>query len=268
MRDDEQHWFNIVSEQVLYLHTRAAVTLFDELLSKVFGEKLADHLPTRVLPVSVDPPKDLTLLLDEEYKQIRSLLAPGRRARHEARARIRTPLALEAHVEPDTRVSRKDVDRVENGIKDRQTRKKVFPRLEDLTTQVDGEGLKITVHFSKKAGAPVRYVAGESAPAAAVREVDLQRKFHRSPAELATALSMTGPKATALRQHLGIDSDPNAMHEFVFGSQKHRRYSDNALRRMRETLDVVDVDDVWEGHKPVRRGKQVRVCTVHGCAGA
>ena len=27
MRDDEQHWFNIVSEQLLYLHARAAVTL-------------------------------------------------------------------------------------------------------------------------------------------------------------------------------------------------------------------------------------------------
>jgi hypothetical protein len=32
LRDDEQHWFNDVSEGLLYLHARAAVTLFDELL--------------------------------------------------------------------------------------------------------------------------------------------------------------------------------------------------------------------------------------------
>ena len=31
MRDDEQHWFNEVSEQLLYLHARAAITLFDDL---------------------------------------------------------------------------------------------------------------------------------------------------------------------------------------------------------------------------------------------
>ena len=27
MRDDEQHWFNVVTEQILYLHARAGVTL-------------------------------------------------------------------------------------------------------------------------------------------------------------------------------------------------------------------------------------------------
>ena len=52
LRDDEQHWFNDVSEGLLYLHARAAVTLFDELLFRAFKERLADHLPTRVLPVS------------------------------------------------------------------------------------------------------------------------------------------------------------------------------------------------------------------------
>ena len=58
MRDDEQHWFNEVPEQLLYLHIRAGVTLFDDLLQQAFDDRLADHLPARVLPVSADPPKD------------------------------------------------------------------------------------------------------------------------------------------------------------------------------------------------------------------
>jgi hypothetical protein len=115
MRDDEQHWFNEVPEQLLYLHTRAGVTLFDDLLQRAFGDRLADHLPVRVLPVSADPPQDLAIVLDDEYSQIAALLRPGRRARHQARARIRTLLAMEAHVEPEARVSSKDVDRVERG---------------------------------------------------------------------------------------------------------------------------------------------------------
>jgi hypothetical protein len=129
MRDDEQHWFNEVSEQILYLHVRTGVTLFDDILQRVFGERLNMLFPERVLLVSADPPHDLALLLDDEYTQIKELLRPGRRARHEARARIRTLLAMEAHVEPETRVSSKDVDRVEEGIRNGDPRVKVLPRL-------------------------------------------------------------------------------------------------------------------------------------------
>lgn len=50
LRDDEQHWYNDVDEALLYVHLRAAVTLFDDLLQRVFAEHLADHLPRRILP--------------------------------------------------------------------------------------------------------------------------------------------------------------------------------------------------------------------------
>ncbi len=98
LRDDEQHWFNDVSEGLLYLHARAAVTLFDELLFRAFKQRLADHLPNRVLPVSTEAPQDILLLVDREFTNIGELLKPGRRARGDARAKIRTLLALEAHV--------------------------------------------------------------------------------------------------------------------------------------------------------------------------
>ena len=171
MRNDEQHWFNEVSEQLLYLHARAGVTLFDDILRHVLDDSLAAHLPGRVLPVTADPPQELSIVLDDEYSQIASLLRPGRRARPQARARIRTLLAMEAHVEPDAHVSSKDVDRVEKGIRTGDTRDQVFPRLKDIATSVDGEGITVKVHFTKTHGSPVRYVADLSVPAAAVREV-------------------------------------------------------------------------------------------------
>jgi hypothetical protein len=200
MRDDEQHWFNEVPEQLLYLHVRAGVTLFDDLLQRAFGDRLASHLPARVLPVSAEPPQDLAIVLDDEYSQIVALLRPGRRARPQARARIRTLLAMEAHVEPAARVSSKDVDRVERGIRDGNSRAQVFPRLAEIATSIDGTGIAVTVHFTKKQGPPVRYEADESRPAAAVREVDLQRKYHRTAADLAAAAGLTGPRAHALRR--------------------------------------------------------------------
>ena len=132
MRDDEQHWYNEVDEGILYVHARAAITLFDDLLQRIFGERLAEHLPLRVLPLSTEPPQDFDVLVDREYRKIAELLRPGRRAGADARARIRTLLALEAHTDPETRVSVKDVSRVEKGIRAGRARTVVFPRLTNV----------------------------------------------------------------------------------------------------------------------------------------
>lgn len=265
MRDDEQHWFNLVSEQILYLHTRAGVTLFDDVLQRVFAERLATHLPMRVLPVSVDPPRDLAIILDEEYSQIEALLQPGRRAGHEARARIRTLLAMEAHVEPDARVSNKDVDRVERGVRSGESREHVFPRLENVATAIDGTGLTLTVHFAKKQGAPVRYVADDSVPAAAIREVDLLKKYHRSATKLASALGLTTSRSTALRRHLGIDEEGPYSHLIELDATRLRRYSDNAFTTMRDAITTVDMDAIWQAHRPRSRSNARPACPVPGC---
>lgn len=73
-----------------------------------------------------------------------------------------------------------------------------------------------------------------------------------SPSALADKLGLSRPRATALRRYLGIDDDGDCLHAFTFGSQKHPRYSDNALRRMEEALETVDMGEVWREHKPQR----------------
>lgn len=271
LRDDEQHWFNDVSEGLLYLHARAAVTLFDELIFRGFRQRLADYLPNRVLPVSTEAPQDILALVDSEYASIAELLAPGRRARGEARAKIRTLLALEAHVSEDTKVSDSDVGRVEKGIKAGKTRQQVFPKLNSLSAEVIGNGVTVRVRIVKQADAlPVRLVRDgdvEAMDAAAVREVDLQKKYHWSPFDLADKLGISGPRAKALREHLGIDGDPNCLHVFEFGSQKHPRYSDNALSRMREALACQDMEAIWAAHGSGRRSKPHPPCLLPNCAG-
>ncbi len=273
LRDDEQHWFNDVSEGLLYLHARAAVTLFDELLFRAFKQRMADHLPNRVLPVSTEAPQDILALVDSEYANIAELLKPGRRARGDARAKMRTLLALEAHVAEDTKVSDSDVNRVEKGIKAGKARQQVFPKLNPLSAEISGEGLTVKVKIVKQADAlPVRLVrdgdAGEVVDAAAVREVDLQKKFHWSPFDLADKLNISRPRATALREHLGIDKDPDCLHVFEFGSQKHPRYSDNALTRMREAIVNQDMGAIWKSHGPGRRSKPRPTCSQADCADA
>lgn len=267
MRDDEQHWFTLVDEGLLYLHARAAVTLFDDLLHRAFGERLADHLPLRVLPIGSEPPQDFQTLVDREYANIAALLKPHRRARAEAAARLRALLAMEAHVEPDTWVSAKDVRRVLTGVRAGKSREQVFPRLSQVAAAVSGEGLTVEVRFVKKGGLPVQLVkADEPVDAAAFRVVDLQKKFHRSATDLAAAVGLTAPRAAALRAHLGIDIDEDCRHVFDFGSQKPVRYSDNAYTRMRDALaGDLDMEAVWAAHGRNRRRGPRPLCAQPGC---
>ena len=255
LRDDEQHFMGELSEGLLYLHVRAGVTLFAELLEKQFKERLADHLPNRVLPISTDPPADLDVLIDEQYGQIKKLLQPGKRRRADARAQIRALLAMEAHLAEEVSVTEKDVNRVEKAIKANRPRADVFPRLGGLGTSIEGSGVTIKVKFSKREGAPVRFIAADDPrEAAAVREVDLQRKYRHSASDLARLTNLTLPRSMALRRELEIDGSDDYHHTFVFESQRISRYSDAALQKMREAMEAgIDMNEVWERHRPRRR---------------
>ncbi|MGH7641717.1 MAG: hypothetical protein ACRENX_01640 [Candidatus Dormibacteria bacterium] len=250
LRDEEQHWHVAPSEGILYVYARAGVTLFDEVLQRCFQERLETYLPSRVLPLSSDPPRDIQLLIDEECSQIRQLLAPHRRRRADARAHVRCLLALEAHVTGEVSVSMHDIERVERGVRAGKSRGQAFPRLAELDSQVSGTGLAVAVRFSKVTGLPVTFVPdGNAGDVAAVREVDLQSKFHWSKPELARKLGLSLPRCYALRVVLGIEDENDCRHDFVFGSSVHRQYSDTALVRMRRALETIDMDQVWQDYR-------------------
>jgi hypothetical protein len=247
LRDDEQHWMTTVSEGVLYIHCRAGTTLFGDLLDRVFADSLANHLPRRVLPLSSEPPQDIQILLDDDFKQIQQLLAPGSRKRPDARARIRALLAIEAHIREDGLVSKKDVDRIEKAIKAGGTREQVFPQLSEIDTAVAGTGVEVQVRFVKSGGVPVVYIgADDDVAAGAIREVDLQRKFHWSKTGLAEKLGLSSGRCKAIRWKLDVDDDEDCRHDFVFGRLTHRRYSDNAHTRMRDAINGgLDIESVY-----------------------
>lgn len=263
MRDEEQHWYTTVDEGILYMHVRAGVTLFDDLLDRVFGERLASHIPRRVLPIGAEPPKDFQLLVDEEFERVRELLKPGRRMGAQARARIRTLLAMEAHSDPDTVVSDKDVTRVVKGMSEGKSREQVFPKLGGVGANVSGEGVELEVRFVKSGGMPVTYVS-DGADASAVRVVDLQKKYHLSKSDLAKKLGATEPRATALRRHVGADTNPDMSNTFHMGKVRYLGYSDNAHKAMLAARDDLDMDEIWKAHRPTNQ--PVPPCTQPGCA--
>lgn len=252
LRDAEQHWFAKIEEDFLYLHTRALISVFDTYLQRALGIALVSRIPVRVLPVSTKPMGDFDFLLDREFSLISELLQPGKRKRDEARARLRALLAMEGLTTEEVQISEKDIDRIEKAIKSGIALGEVFPRLNTVASTITGDGPTITVHFSKKEGPPVQYVAGDDPQSvAALREVDLQKKFHLSATDLAKHLKLTLPKAKALRSHLKIDEDAACRHAFEFGKAKHDRFSDNARNRMHASLSSgIDMEQVWTDNKP------------------
>jgi hypothetical protein len=272
LRDAEQHWHLVVDEGLHFLNVRAGITLFDDLLRRVFGERLADHLPTRVLPISAEPPQTLDLLVDREYRRIAALLEPGRRASAEARARIRALLASEAlRDSAAAEVSEADVRRVARGVREGKSREQVFPKLCGISCILAGAGLTVEVRMVKKGGLPVTYTSDPNADASAFRTVDLEKKFYMGPHDLADKCGVSRNKAMALRRHLGLDAnDDHYSHRFVFGRTKLLRYSDNAWRAMKDALATVDLDRIWESHRTLaanRKGQTLPPCDQPGCGG-
>ena len=250
MRDDEQHYHAIVDEALLHAHCGAAVSIFDDLLSRVFNDRLAHHLPIRVLPLSTRPPEDIQTLIDAQFAQIQRLLRPGTRQHSSARAMVRGLLALEAHTaDRVVEVSEKDVNRVVHAVRADKSREQVFPRLRTLGTEsFEGGELLVKVKFVRNdpTAVPVRYVS-EGEDAAAIREYDLHDKFHWSATQLAQKLGITIPKSKALRWKLDIDADETCRHDFTFGKSHFVGFSDNAFTKMRDTMNVdgFSIDEVW-----------------------
>jgi len=273
LRNAEQHWHLVVDEGLMYLNARAAITLFDDLLYRVFQDRLGNHIPARVLPISAEPPQGLDLLVDREFERIANLLHPGRRATGEAQGRIRALLATEALADPDAAsISEADVGRVTKGIRDGKSRVQVFPKLSGVaSTTIPGDGITVEVRFTKQQGLPVTYTSDPTADASAIRTVDLEKKFYMGTYELADRAGVRRSLAVALRRHLGIDDDQDFYsHEFVFGSSKHRRYSDNALSAMKASLPKIDLNAVWDAHRTYayNQEKNPPPCRQPGCVDA
>ncbi|MHB8153284.1 MAG: hypothetical protein ACYDG3_09505, partial [Bacillati bacterium] len=206
---------------------------------------------------------DLDVLFNSEFDQIKKLLAPGRRQRDEARGKIRSLLAVEAHAADEVEVLEKDVNRIEKAVKAGKGIAEVFPRLTSLSSTTMGEGVQIEVTIVKKGGAPIRYVAGDDPTEfAAVRTVDLQRRFRYPSTLLGKHVDLTPHQFYAVRQQLNLDNDPTSSHVFEFESQRIKRYSDDAIVKIREFLkgnDLAAVVKAYNAKQPHgRRGRNVR----------
>lgn len=261
-RDTAVHYYQEISEDLLYLQAQASVTLFDDLLKRVFQKGLADLIPERVLPVSTRPPKDLQLLIDSELSQIDALLQPGIRKGTQATARLRPILAI-------AKASRVNAERVteQELRKAIRWRRKgedwcvILPEIAQLKLVTRGGGIPIYLRIKKDAKIAVR-LGKEGEPVVGTlfkQEVNIWDKYNLGRDDLAEKLDISGPKVSALIVELEIQDDPECFKILRRKSSTFKGYSKKALDELRKAIGSgLDVDRIWQKHRHLfmaRKGK-------------
>ena len=257
LRDCAAHNLLEISEDNLYLHVQAGVTIFSLVLDRAFHEHLADYLPNRVLPISTSPPQDIDVFLDNEIQEIRELLRPRRRQQAAARARLRPLLIMEANTQGNPQQpTTAEVTRAARRLKGGENWRAVFPGVATLRLDTAGHGLTFSVKFTRNpSAAPVRYLGPDedANESTLIREVNLLDRYSLGLVDLASRMGLTAPRTRALVLHLELKTDEECYKEFKLGAGRYGRYSPKALERLRAALSDVDMDQVWEHHRPRRR---------------
>lgn len=140
-RNAAQHSLLDISEQQLYLHAQSGLTIFRDILKKVFEIELSHRLPARVLPISTRPLVSIEHLFRDEVAAIKNLLQPRKRRRTEAIARLRPLAIMESTLQGNNQIpSDKELGRLVNAIRVGTDWDMLFPNVSSIQISTDGSG--------------------------------------------------------------------------------------------------------------------------------
>lgn len=252
-RDIAIHYYQEVSEDLLYLQAQAAVTLFDDLLQLVFAERLADCMPKRVLPVSTRPPKDLKVLIDSELSQVDELLHAGSRKGIQAAARLRPILALAtATRESAERVTESELRKAISRRRQGDDWSVILPEVAQLKLDTQGGGIPIFLRIKKDADIAFRIAKDNERVVGTLikQEINIWDKYNLGRDDIAKKLGISGPKTSALILELSIQSDPECFKILRRKSTTFKGYSKKALEKLQSAIVAgVDIEAVWKKHR-------------------
>ena len=257
LRDAAQHDVVEVSEQEMYLHCQSGVTVFRDLLMRVFDEKLSNRVPDRVLPISANPPKDLHSLIEADFATISEQLKKYSRLQMEAKARLKALAIVEASLAGvRSQPSELEVNALARKVQAGATWQDIFPGISTLQIVTEGEGINVSIRIVKKAGEVVQIVPADSpgATVMAVRKIDLLGYYSLGLNDLAGMVGLSAPRALSIIHELKLQDSDEYFRAFDIGSQHWKRYSAKAAEKIRTELPNLDMEAIWARHKPPGRG--------------
>lgn len=252
LRDAAQHHILDLCEEQLYIQAQASVTLFDDLLSTVFGKCLHECLPKRVLPISTVALKDIVVLFERQVAEIQKLLVPGRRRSVEADAMLKPLAIMDNAIHGDTLPpNSRQIAKLRNKLKDGAPWGELFPGVASVRYEASGEGVALALRLTKKEGVPT-YLVPEGSPGTAVIAVKRVNEldfycFGRD--QVAERADLTRSMASALIWHAKLKGNLDYHKQIRIGRSVFDRYSTKAVDRLRELSSSVDLESVWTSYK-------------------
>ncbi len=256
LRDQAQHYLVDVSEQILYTVAQSTVTLFSELLTRLFGRTLCEHFPKRVLPISTNPPRDIQLLMDEEFSQLKLLLQCANDDALKAEPRLRSLVTIDRALRQEGEpVADEELHSIRQAVCQSADWTNVFKGISQVQLAADGVGVGVTIHLTKKDGIPMRVVKDGEYPEGtiAIRKVDDTSFYCFNATALAKQVKMPVQRLVALLRYLEITKDDACFKEIKLGKSRFKMYSANALNKIKEALPNVDMKEVWQKCRPKPR---------------
>jgi hypothetical protein len=83
----------------------------------------------------------------------------------------------------------------------------------------------------------------------AVHKVDSLGFYNLGRDQVAQHLGLSGPKTTALIRHAKIKDDAECHRRITIGKASFDRYSQKAIKLLREAKNTADMDQVWTDYQ-------------------
>ena len=248
-RDAAQHDILIIGERLLYAHAQSVVAIFSSLLEKVFKIKVAEFLPSRVLPISVLPPVEMHVLVTEDMDIVRTLLSAGHRRRAEAEARLRAYAVMEKNLRELHGVEGRapTAERLTRSFSQRDWTA-LLPLVAGLV-QTSPDGIPISLRVSRSEGFPVR-IDPSSPTAIAFKYVKPEDTWPFLTDELALKLGIGRNYLLGLVKLLGLKGR-DEFHIAIKSSRTSsvQRYSGKAYQVLQKAIEVDELERLWQAAK-------------------
>lgn len=252
LRDAAQHYTLEISEQHLYFQAQSGLTLFRDIVNRVFNIDLKSGLPVRVLPLSTTPPTDIQAFFSNEIGEIKKLLGPSKRKNIEAIEKLRALAIMENAVQGDSiQPSDGELKKILKTLEKGGNFGQLFPGVATLNFTAQGYGPSLDLRITRKEGVPVQVVP-EGTPGAhivALKRVNELDYYNLGRDQLAKKVGLTGPKTSAVIHYTSLKNDIESFKKISIGNVHHDRYSQKAIGEIKAAIAATPMIEIWDIYK-------------------